>query len=565
MIGWFVNQRLFVKILVPIFLLLGIAATVGITAMVHLATLKTVAQEALTVEAERRVRLLEVSRHLNAAIIAEKNLLLDTRADEQKAYASQFEGQMARVDDGIAWLTAKADTDAARERAVALKGLIDAYRQLAAKTLDFALQARVRYAFAISTGDGAKAAAAAADHINESADLSRRSLDRTVLDMDELAAETRVILLSVMLVGLVVGLALAIGIVLLTITRPMRKITDAMGRLSQGQIDIELSGETRRDEVGMLVRALGVFKTNALEVRRLAEERTRQRAEAEAERKAELDRLAVSFEQSVRGIVEHVAASAGHIEGAVSSLSSTTERASSAATAVANASELSSSNVQTVAVATEELSASVLEIGRQVEAQQRISDAAVRQADVTNALTMTLVKAADEIGTVVSLINSIAGQTNLLALNATIEAARAGESGRGFAVVANEVKRLASQTAKATEEIQAKVREIQDATSGTRTGMAEIAEIIGRMSSISAAVAAAVEEQNAATAEIAGSVSQAARGTEQVTSNIADVSRMTGETGEAVTDVLRSAGDLVQEAGRLKTEVAGFIATIRVA
>ena len=220
-------------------------------------------------------------------------------------------------------------------------------------------------------------------------------------------------------------------------------------------------------------------------------------------------------------------------------------------------------NVQTVASATEELSSSIREIGNQVSESSRIVGAAVTQADDTNAKVKALAEAAQKIGDVVTLINEIAGQTNLLALNATIEAARAGEAGKGFAVVASEVKNLATQTAKATEEIAGQVRAIQDATDTSAQAIDTIAQTINRVNEISTAIASAVEEQGAATQEIARNVQQAAQGTTEVSSNIGSVTQVAQETGAAATQLLSSAGELARNGTLLRSQVDDFLREVR--
>jgi methyl-accepting chemotaxis protein len=232
---------------------------------------------------------------------------------------------------------------------------------------------------------------------------------------------------------------------------------------------------------------------------------------------------------------------------------------------VASASEEASSNVQTVASAAEEMSASVSEVGRQVQESSRIAGEAVRQAEKTDARIAQLSQAAGRIGDVVKLITAIAEQTNLLALNATIEAARAGEAGRGFAVVAQEVKALAAQTAKATDEISTQIAGMQTATLESVGAIKEIGATITRISEIATTIAAAVEEQGAATSEIARNVGEAARGTSQVAANIGDVNRGATETGSASTQVLASAQSLSRDSSRLKSELEAFLSTVRAA
>jgi len=286
---------------------------------------------------------------------------------------------------------------------------------------------------------------------------------------------------------------------------------------------------------------------------------------AAGHRKAEMRRLAESFEAAVGQIVDAVSSASTELEASATTLTSVAGHAQSLTATVAAASEQASANVQSVASATEELSSSIGEIGRQVHESARIAGDAVGQARATTERVSQLSKAATRIGDVVELINTIAGQTNLLALNATIEAARAGEAGRGFAVVASEVKALAEQTAKATGEIGQQISGIQQATQESVGAIQEISNTIEKLSGISSTIAAAVEEQGAATQEISRSVQQAAEGTQQVSANIADVQRGAGETGSASSQVLSAAQSLSGDSNRLKLEVDKFLNTVRAA
>ncbi|MBL8834666.1 MAG: nitrate- and nitrite sensing domain-containing protein [Alphaproteobacteria bacterium] len=350
-----------------------------------------------------------------------------------------------------------------------------------------------------------------------------------------------------------------------TITRPVGAMTGAMERLAGGDLETAIPARDNQDEIGAMAKALQVFKDNALEVRRMEAEQAAQKERAEAEKKAALAAMANAFESGVGGVVKAVAAASTELQSAATSMSATAEQASQRSTAVAAASEQAAGNVQTVASAAEELAASVAEISRQVATSTKIAGDAVDQANRTNATVEGLAVAAQKIGDVVKLISDIAGQTNLLALNATIEAARAGEAGKGFAVVASEVKSLATQTARATDEIGQQIAAIQGATQESVAAIKAIAGTIGSINEIATTIASAVEEQGAATQEIARNVQQAAAGTQDVSANIGGVIAAAGETGAAAAQVQSAAGELSQQSEALRHQVDEFLATVRAA
>ncbi|QDP22751.1 methyl-accepting chemotaxis protein [Bradyrhizobium cosmicum] len=363
------------------------------------------------------------------------------------------------------------------------------------------------------------------------------------------------------LLGAVLAFLLGTGI-----SRPMIAMCKAMRELASGNFDVVLPGLGRRDEIGEMAGAVEEFKVQAVaKAERDAAASEAQNKAQEAARRSELIRFADDFESAVGAIVSNVSASAVQLESAASTLTRTAETTQSLSSQVADVSEQASSNMQSVATATEELSASVEEIGRQVRDSSRIAEAAVVQAKETDGRIGKLSHAAQQIGEVVKLITAIAEQTNLLALNATIEAARAGEAGRGFAVVASEVKSLASQTAKATDEISSHITGMQGATAESVAAIKEIGATIGQISSISTSIASAVEQQGAATQEIARSVQTVAQGTQTAATDIGQVNRGAAETGSASEEVLNSAKTLSSESTRLRAELDRFMGNIRAA
>jgi methyl-accepting chemotaxis protein len=365
-------------------------------------------------------------------------------------------------------------------------------------------------------------------------------------------------------IGLVFGLMIAWAIGQ-AIAGPITRMTRTMLQLADGDNNVDVPGAGRTDEIGDMSQAVQVFKNNAIEKQRLEKEQAALAERTEEEKRQTMNELADRFERQVKEVVDGVGSSATEMQATAQQMSATAEETSRQSANVATASDQATANVQTVAATAEELSASIAEIGRQVMQSARISQNAVDEAESTNETVKGLAEAASRIGEVVTLINDIAGQTNLLALNATIEAARAGEAGKGFAVVAQEVKNLANQTAKATEEISTQIGAVQEETNDAVTAIERIRGIIGEVNDIATTISSAVEEQGVSTQEIARNVQQAAQGTQDVNANIESVSRAAGETGSAAGQVLNAAQEMSRQAEGLRGEVDRFLQEVRAA
>jgi methyl-accepting chemotaxis protein len=356
-------------------------------------------------------------------------------------------------------------------------------------------------------------------------------------------------------IGISAAVGRAVGKGIATVTRVMR-------RLAEGDTTVTVEGTDRRDELGEMTRAAEIFREN----RRRADELERVRSadiEAKECRRIALERSAARFEATIAGMLNMVADAARHLKETAQSMTATAEETNRQSSAVSDAARQASSHVNTVATAAEQLAASVREISRQVAQSSAIAGGAVDESRRTDGIVRSLTDATHRIGEVVDLITTIAAQTNLLALNATIEAARAGEAGKSFAVVAGEVKSLATQTGKATDEVTGHIDAVQERTKAAVEAISRIAETIRRIDTIAGTIAAAVEQQGVATQEIARNVQEAANGTQGVTENIQGVAESAQSTGRVAEDVLASADHLHVQADGLRREVHRFLADIK--
>jgi methyl-accepting chemotaxis protein len=390
-----------------------------------------------------------------------------------------------------------------------------------------------------------------------------KSGNKQAADAAATYSSSRMLILTAL--GLAAALCVAAGWMIVSgVSTPIRAMTGAMTRLAQHDLKTVIEGGERKDEVGQMAKAVQVFKDSMIDADRLKAEQEEAQKVAAA-RSALVDQLTRDFDVSVQGVVQSVSSQAGQMQSSAQSMSAAAEEATKQAAAVAAASEQGAANVQTVASAAEELSSSIAEIGRQVSHSSQIATTAVKEAAKANEMVQGLLNASGKIGEIVALINDIADQTNLLALNATIEAARAGEAGKGFAVVAAEVKNLATQTSKATEEIGTQITSVQGATQNAVNAIASIGKTIGEIDQISTTIAAAVEQQGAATQEIARNVEEAAKGTQEVSSNIGGVTQAANSTGAVANQVLTSAQALSEQSGELRTLVQGFLTKVKAA
>jgi methyl-accepting chemotaxis protein len=382
-------------------------------------------------------------------------------------------------------------------------------------------------------------------------------------------AREEISLATTVMLGL--GIATLIGSVLFVwlyvgrnILRRIGSLQRSMQLLSAGDLESEIYRSHQDDEIASMANSLQVFRESMLSARTLSGYQDKDRA-VKAERASRMEARISEFEATVRAALDNLQGAADSMQTTAQSMANTADQSNALVSAVASAAEETSVNVQTVSAGTEQLSSSISEISRQVVTSAEIARKAVDEAGATDTTVQGLADNASRISVVVDLIQVIASQTNLLALNATIEAARAGEAGRGFAVVASEVKNLASQTAKATDEIRTQIASMQEVTTSTVDAIRKIGQTIGEINDVTTAIAAAVEQQGAATHEIARNIQQAAGGTSEVSSNIVGVSTASAEAGAAATQVLDASAALRDEADRLRAEIDTFLGNIRAA
>jgi methyl-accepting chemotaxis protein len=560
----FRNIAIIAKIAVPATIIAVVSIGIVLYASLAVTHLSDTAAALVDGNATRVQLALQAESAFNNAAISEKNVILSDDEKVAKGHIELYGKATTATLDAIGRF--EAITQDADERALidTFRTAVSGRRDASAKVFELALAGKAKEAFDHSRGVAAKHRQIAIVTVGKLIAMNVEKMQAARDASVAMAAHTR----AWLVIGAAAGLICAFGVLgwiaLYQISRPLAFMTREMTKLANGDLNIEIEGADRADEVGGLARSLQVFKENAVTARRLEAEQRQQQVQKESRQHAVEEYIAV-FDQQVCEALDTLSAASTEMHATAGSMASTAEETSSQATAVAAASDQASANVATVASATEQLHASTNEISRQVTQSAEFARTAVVEADRTNATIQGLAETAQKIGEVVSLIQNIASQTNLLALNATIEAARAGEAGRGFAVVASEVKALANQTAKATEDISTQIAAIQGETGLAVDAIKAIGGTIRQMNEIASAIAAAVEEQGAATRDISHNIQLVAQGTNGVAANIAGVNEAAQETGTAAEQVLTAADDLSRQADKLRTNVNGFLGKIRAA
>ncbi len=556
------NLKIIWKIAIPSLVLGVVIAAISAMALITFSGIQETVRDILGNQVVKALTVDEVAYNLNSATTPDREVLLAPTPERRAAAEKDYAQYIQATRDSLNKLM-KLQTNP--ERIAISKDIlskVETFNSLDTKAFAMAKNGQTAEAYELMTGDSAKVYDAATDLMNGLSTQVKEDVKKSEAAIDATISAT------IWRTSLLVGIGVSIGFGLLAwvavtqIARPLGTVTTVLGSVADGNLTVEVHGTRREDEVGTIARAISHLQKQlqAAEAAKAVREREQTERAERAERIALMTR---DFDTSIGNMMQVVASNLTQLESTAQAMAANSEQTSRQTVVVASATEEASANVQTVATASEELSASIREIGRQVSQSSQVSQNAADDARRTSETFQVLAENARKIGDVVQLINDIASQTNLLALNATIEAARAGEAGKGFAVVANEVKHLANQTAKATEEIGQQVAGVQASTQEAVSAIGLILNRIDEINTINGAIAAAVEQQSAATEEIARNVQEAARGTQMVSSNIGNVSHAAAETGAAAKQLFDSATALGHETNSMKSTVDGFLANVR--
>jgi methyl-accepting chemotaxis protein len=556
-----ITRKLFIAPAVAV-ILLSLMAPLAIYSLGQQAKLL---DELTTTDVEKAATMAALGRAVpEASNLSNRTIALASNSDEPDAIKRLVADMDRRLGEAASLIERLATFDlvAGEKEIVAslaksLKAYTDANHQVATMA---AADAATAY---MMSSNGEKFYAELQTQLDSLRDVERRnSVARHDASMAQ-AGAARFGMIALFIAAVVASILVTVALSRM-ISGSITRLTSSTIKLADGDLTVQVEGDERRDEIGTLAGAIGVFRSNAIDKRRIEEEQRVLQQKASA-RQGAVEQHIAAFETQVRDALEALGAASVQMRSTSEGMSGTAERTNDQVAAVAAASSEASTNVQTVAAASEELSASISEISRQVTTAADIAGRAVEEARQTDVTVQGLAEVVAGIRDVVKLISDIAGQTNLLALNATIEAARAGEAGRGFAVVASEVKSLATQTAKATGEISAQIEAVQNVTHATVEAMKRIGGTIGEVSAVATSIASAVEEQGAATMEITRSTQQAAARTQEVSDNISGVSEGAKTTGQAAQGVKSAAEALNRQTERLRGQVNDFLAKIRAA